>query len=747
MTIQTFLKKWTRTRVQRAGTARVGSALMVSVLALPALLGAKGCDVGQIGSDSIACGARAGDTCATNEFCSFDKAAMCGQADATGLCKFRPEGCREIYAPACGCDGETYENECQANSSGSGVLHTGKCDAGGGSSGDCGGIAGLSCAEGEFCNFPSDAICGAADQMGKCEARPVCGCDDVTYSNECDAHAKGISVLKDGPCEVILGTECKENAQCGKGEYCEFGSKCGGIGSCKAAPETCPTISDPVCGCDGKTYGNDCEAAGTGVSVASAGECAPVPSDTCGGLLGLKCGAGEYCYFKEGDFCGAADATGTCMPVGKPCDSTAGSVCGCDGRTYGSQCEASKLGMSVATSGACEPAPSTCKQNIDCGSGNYCDRGAKCYDVPEGVCRPMPTGCSKDLKPVCSCDMKEYSNACEAARAGASVATNGECGSVEPDPNLCGGIQGIGCDKGEFCFFPMSAACGAGDQTGSCNTIVDPASCKDVTDPVCGCDGKTYQNECLARVAGVSAAHIGECELSVLNCGGIQGLGCANGEFCDFAKDAMCGNGDMMGTCQTIPEACTAHVDPVCGCDYQTYSNACEANSKGVSVVYAGECIPSPDSCLASSDCKSGEFCEIPGCLAGEKGQCAPLPTACEPPSGKPVCSCEGLTYPSQCEAQSKGLRIRDYIACEDIVQPVACKSSGECGAGTFCDFDGHCEGDGFAGTCAPIPTACKAYELQTERCGCDGKIYAEKCFADMAGVSSTFDFAGCAAE
>ena len=44
------------------------------------------------------------------------------------------------------------------------------------------------------------------------------------------------------------------------------------------------------------------------------------------------------------------------------------------------------------------------------------------------------------------------------------------------------------------------------------DSLIDPnTACLQIYDPVCGCDGNTYSNDCLATISGVINFKEGEC--------------------------------------------------------------------------------------------------------------------------------------------------------------------------------------------------------------------------------------------
>jgi Kazal-type serine protease inhibitor domain len=84
--------------------------------------------IGPKSEEAQACGSRGLPECPEGTFCAFAPEADCGRADAPGVCSPRPPACIQIFAPVCGCDGQTHGNSCSAASAGVSADFDGPCE-------------------------------------------------------------------------------------------------------------------------------------------------------------------------------------------------------------------------------------------------------------------------------------------------------------------------------------------------------------------------------------------------------------------------------------------------------------------------------------------------------------------------------------------------------------------------------------------------------------------------------------------
>lgn len=204
---------------------------------------------------------------------------------------------------------------------------------------------------------------------------------------------------------------------CDDAQFCNFepDEDCGGTdrgGVCESRPETCNDIDQPVCGCDNRTHVNACSTHRQGLSVKHTGLCTPDECEQTGGRPVYSdgastptCGQGEQLWSISG-----GDEPAVCCLPEQPSGRTCGGIAAleCDAREF-------------------------CNYETDAG-GQGCD--GTIADAG-GVCQAIPNACTTDYNPVCGCDKKSYSNACDAHSHEVSILHDGACTELD-----CAAIAG-----------------------------------------------------------------------------------------------------------------------------------------------------------------------------------------------------------------------------------------------------------------------------------------------------------------
>lgn len=257
-----------------------------------------------------------------------------------------------------------------------------------------------------------------------------------------------------------------------------------------------------------------CEPTADGFACVSVA-CSPIPEDQCiatvlhldissGAITAVVCECMDFndCHVEFGD--ATPRAVGNC-PAGQNCQ-VFGEDTDRDGieDQFGAECVSTSAGACCVDIDDGPIGYDTCMEvdqsSCDANGGIFHGANTACAEIQACCLSFLGKSFCGEMNPFCCFDSggvpKGPGLTC------VDIAAQGRCGEI------CGGFAGIPCGEGEFCKLRRGECCC--DFQGFCTAI--PTGCPDNWDPVCGCDGMTYGNECEADAAGVSTDRLGECE-------------------------------------------------------------------------------------------------------------------------------------------------------------------------------------------------------------------------------------------
>ena len=246
-----------------------------------------------------------------------------------------------------------------------------------------------------------------------------------------------------------------------------------------------------------------------------------------------------------------------------------------------------------------------------------------------------------------------------ATGSGGTIPTGGTTGIGGTGGRICGaGLKS--CLANEFCEMP-TGLCASLDATGTC-VVNAGVMCPADIQQVCGCNGKTYPNDCYRQLAGVSKRSDGAC--ADAGVGGSTGTG---------GSGATGGTG---GTTSTggVGGSSGGHPECVTDADCQLFSDCCSCLSIPKDTIMV-PCTPA--TCIATACTLTRIQASDVACIAGRctfSRACKSAGGACPAAPPTPVCPAgQALLFVGNCPGGGCA-KVED---CSEVASCDVCTAAG----------------------------------------------------------------------